>query len=246
MKTVRDALILAWLKSYPDLRRQPLLIFLIIMISALPLVFFAVLGSGNIFSYGIVGALVGTLAFLALNGPIQEIGFDRYVKMREMMVAMPVQPIAYSTGVALSALIVSLPAVLFYLVLAGIYNLLSLNSILWIALALIFAWISASTLSFAISSYLTKSTAQTLNSVANLLGIGLVFLPPVYYPDARLAGLSWIAALIPTSNAASLIRFYTGLSTLTTGDLILRWILLLLMTFLFVAIAATKSRWRER
>src|SRR5712692_3721508 len=129
MKTLRDALIIGWWKSWPDLRRQPLLVPLIMIVSALPLFFLYVFSSGNVLSIGIVGALVGTLAFLAANSALQELGQDRYLKVREMMVATPVSPIAYSTGVALSSLIVSLPSIAFYMVIAELLGLLSLSSV---------------------------------------------------------------------------------------------------------------------
>lgn len=246
MKTLRDALIIGWWKSWPDLRRQPLLIPLIMMISALPLFFLYVFSSGgNVLGLGIVGALVGTLAFLAANSSLQELGQDRYLKIREMMVAMPVSPIAYSTGIALSTLIIALPSILFYMIIAGVLGLLSPSSILWITLALTLSWTSLSAMGFAISTYFTKANVNTLNNIANILGITLVFLPPVYYSEARLGSLSWISAIIPTSNAASLVRYYTGLASLSTGDLLLRWGILVLMSLLFTALVAVKVRWRE-
>ncbi len=246
MKTLRDALIIGWMKSYPDLRRQPLLVPLIMIVSVLPLFFMYVFSSAqNILNIGIIGALVGTLAFLAANSPLQELGADRYLKMREMMVAMPVSPIAYSTGVALSSLIISLPAIVFYMLISLALGLLSLGSILWVVIALTLTWTALSSMGFAISTYFTKANLNTLNNIANTLGITLVFLPPVYYPEARLGGLSWLSAIIPTSNAASLIRFYTGLGTLSAGDLLLHWGLLLLTTLLFVSLVALKVRWRE-
>jgi ABC-2 type transport system permease protein len=245
MKTLRDALIIGWWKSWPDLRRQPLLIPLIMIISALPLFFLYVFSSGNVLSIGIIGALVGTLAFLAANSSLQELGQDRYLKIREMMVAMPVSPIAYSTGIALSSLIISLPSILFYMIIAGLLGLLSLGSVLWITLALTLAWTSLSAMGFAISTYFTKANVNTLNNIANILGITLVFLPPVYYSEARLGSLSWLAAIIPTSNAASLVRYYTGLTSLSSEELLLRWGLLVLMSLLFTALVAAKVRWRE-
>lgn len=246
MKTLRDALIIGWWKSWPDLRRQPLLVPLIMIVSALPLFFLYVFSAGNVLSIGIVGALVGTLAFLAANSSLQELGQDRYLKIREMMVAMPVSPIAYSTGVALSSLMISLPSILFYMVIAGALGLLSPSSVLWITLALTLSWTSLSAMGFAISTYFTKANVNTLNNIANILGITLVFLPPVYYSEARLGSLSWISTIIPTSNAASLIRYYTGLVSLSTGDLLLRWGILVLTSLLFTALVAVKVRWREK
>jgi ABC-type multidrug transport system permease subunit len=106
-------------------------------------------------------------------------------------------------------------------------------------------WACISSLGFLISTYLQKASTYTLNSLSNILGIMLGFLPPVYYGEEVLGGFSWIAALFPTSNAASLIRVYSGSLALSFETIVVRWTILVVTTVICAVIAAKKSRWRE-
>jgi ABC-type multidrug transport system permease subunit len=81
-----------------------------------------------------------------------------------------------------------------------------LQALGWIIAALLLCWAVLSGIGFVISTYLRRASIYTLNNLANILGLGLVFLPPVYYPEELLGGLSWIGIFFPTSNAAGLIR----------------------------------------
>lgn len=114
MKAVKDAMIIAWIKSYPDLRRQPLLIIVIALISAIPLFFMAIFTGGEMLNHGLIGAMVSTVSFIGVAAAIQDISWDRYVKIREMIIAMPVHPISYAMGVALAPLLLSAPSLLFF------------------------------------------------------------------------------------------------------------------------------------
>jgi len=86
---------------------------------------------------------------------------------------------------------------------------------------------------------------MVLNNLSNLLGIGLIFIPPVYYPETMLGSFSWISVIIPTSNVAGLIRAYTGLMPLSTETIIIRWVILIVTTMVFVVLTSLKARWRE-
>jgi ABC-type multidrug transport system permease subunit len=86
---------------------------------------------------------------------------------------------------------------------------------------------------------------MVLNNLSNLLGIGFIFIPPVYYSEAQLGSLSWISVVIPTSNVAGLIRSYMGLLPLSMESTIVRWVALIVTTVVFMALAFIKARWRE-
>ncbi len=243
LKIVKDILIITALKAFPDLKRQPLMLFLVGLISSLPLYFIVVLG-GN-FGLGLIGAMVSAASFIGMSAAIQDIAFDRYVKIREMIIAMPVHPISYALGVALAPLLLSAPSLVFFGVIALLVGGLTLTSLLWATVAVVLCWACISSLGFLISTYLQKASTYTLNSLSNILGIVLGFIPPVYYPEETLGSFSWIASIFPTSNAASLIRFYSGTLTLSSESLIARWAILILTTIICAVISATKSRWRE-
>jgi len=243
-KVLKDMLIIAWIKSYPDFRRNPLMLLVIALISAIPLFFFTMSGGGMIV-HGLIGAMVSSVAFIGVMAGIQDISWDRYVKIREMIVAMPVHPASYALGIALAPLLLSVPSLVFFGVLAASWGVMTLASTAWTVLALLIAWAAMSAIGFMISTYLFKSSMMVLNNLSNLLGIGLIFIPPVYYPETLLGSLSWISVLIPTSNVAGLIRAYMGLLSLPAETIIIRWLILIVTTIVFVVLTSLKARWRE-
>jgi ABC-type multidrug transport system permease subunit len=240
---VKDVLVITALKSLPDLKRQPLMLFLVGLISSLPLYFILVFG-GQI-SYGLIGAIVSTVTFIGMSAAISEMAFDRYVKIREMIVAMPVHPISYAIGIALAPLILSLPSLVFFIAITMWLGVLTPYSLFWTAVSLILCWATVSSIGFLISTYLQKASTYTLNSLSNILGIALGFIPPVYYPEEMLGSFSWISAIFPTSNAASLIRVYSGSLNLPFEMVIARWSILIATLVVSAVITAFKARWRE-
>jgi len=243
LKSVKDALIIAALKSIPDFKRQPLMLIVIGLISSIPLFFTLVFG-GQI-SYGLVGAIISTISFIGVAAAIQDITWDRYVKIREMVVAMPVHPISYSVGVALAPLLFSAPGLIFFVAIAVGLGILPLSSIGWVFASLLLCWASLSGIGFIVSTYLQRASVYTLNSISNILGLGLIFMPPVYYPEELLGSLSWIAMIFPTSNAAGLIRAYSGLLQLPQEIILIRWLILAAITIVSIIIVALKAKWRE-
>lgn len=243
VKLLRDIFVITALKSIPDLKRQPLLLFLLGFIGSLPLYFILVFG-GQI-SYGLIGAMVSTVSFIGVNAAIQDITWDRYVKIREMIVAMPVHPISYVLGIALAPLVISVPSLIFFAALNMWLGVLTLASLFWAIISLILCWATMSSMGFLISTYLRKASPYSLNNIANILGIALGFIPPVYYPEEMLGSFNWISIIFPTSNAASLVRVYSGSLTLPFEMVIARWLILLATTLVFAAVTARKARWRE-
>jgi len=242
MKAVRDALVIAWMKSYPDLRRNPLMLM---VISAIPLFFIAMFSGGGMLVHGIVGAMVSTVAFIGVAAGIQDISWDRYVKIREMIVAMPVHPASYAIGIALAPLLLSVPSLFFFGGLAALWGVFTPATMLWTVAAVIMCWAAMSAIGFIISTYLFKASPWLLNNISNLLGIGLIFIPPVYYPETMLGSLSWISMLIPTSNAAGLVRAFLSLITLSQEGIVIRWLILIMTTVVFIFLTSLKTRWRE-
>lgn len=244
-KVIRDSLIIAWMKSYPDLKRNPLMMIFLAMISAMPLFFMVMFSGGGMLIHGLIGAMVSTVGFLGVASAIGEISWDRYIKLREMMVAMPVHPISYAMGIALAPLLLSIPSLLLFGGIAAFWGIFNPITVFWTVAALLICWAAMSTMSFLVSTYLSKASPWLLNQISNILGIGLIFVPPVYYPETMLGNLSWISALIPTSNVASLIRAYVGLSPVSTEAIVVRWLILIITTVIFVVLTSVKTRWRE-
>jgi len=245
-KVLRDTLIIAWIKSYPDFRRNPMMLLLLAMISAIPLFFMMMFnGGGNMIVHGLIGAMVASVAFAGVNSGIQDISWDRYVKIREMIVAMPVHPASYALGIALAPLLLSIPSLILFGGVTAYLGYFTLEALGWVILSLIVVWAATSSMGFMISTYLFKSSPMVLNNLANLLGIGFIFIPPVYFSEAQLGSLSWVSIIVPTSNVAGLMRSYMGLLSLSGETVMIRWAVLILMSVAFIVLTSMKSRWRE-
>jgi len=243
LKPVKDALVIAELKSIPDLKRNPSMVLLVGVISSFPLFYILVFG-GNL-GYGLVGAMVATISFIGLVASIQDISFDRYVKIREMIVAMPVHPVSYAIGVALGPLLISAPGLIFFMGLTVLLGALPILSVGWAVASLILCWAAGSSIGFIISTYLRNASVYTLGNMSNILGLGLVFMPPVYYPEELLGGMRWLSLIFPTSNAAGLIRYYAGTMSLTLDAVVVRWLILVATVVASIVIVSFKARWRE-
>jgi len=243
LKPVKDALIIAELKSMPDLKRNPSMVLLVGVISSFPLFYVLVFG-GNI-GYGLVGAMVATISFIGLVAAIQDISFDRYVKIREMIVAMPVNPVSYAVGVALGPLLISAPGLIFFMGLSVMLGALPILSVGWAVALLILCWAAASSIGFIISTYLRNASVYTLGNIGNILGLGLVFMPPVYYREEVLGGLRWLSMIFPTSNVAGLIRYYSGTMPLTFDMVLVRWLILAATVVVSIIVVSFKAKWRE-
>jgi len=219
------------------------MLLLIAMISAVPLFFMLIFSSGeNMMVHGLIGAMVSSVAFVGVMSGIQDISWDRYVKIREMIVAMPVHPASYALGIAVAPLLISIPSLALFGVIIAYLGFFSLGTLIWTILTLIVVWAVMSTMGFMISTYLFKSSVMVLNNLSNLLGIGFIFIPPVYYSEAQLGSLSWISAIIPTSNAAGLVRSYMGLLSLPSEIIMIRWVVLTLMAAIFIVLTSIKAR----
>lgn len=245
MKAVRDTLIIAWMKFYPDIRRNPLMLIVLGIVGALPLFFMRIFGGEEIFGHGLIGAIISMVGFIGLIAAIQEIAWDRHVKIREMIVAMPVHPLSYIVGSALAALLYSIPTTALFVAIGIWRGILNLASIFLIVPPLLLCWSSLTAVGFAISTYLRKISVYMLNSISTILSFLFVFLFPVYYPKEMLGDYAWISYLTPTSNTASLIRAYLNLSTSSLQTIIADWAALILTTLIFIVLASMKARWRE-
>ena len=145
----------------------------------------------------------------------------------------------------MAPLLLSLPGVAFFILIVVGLGVLNVVSLVWAVPAVLLCWLSLSTIGFIISTYLYKSSPYTLNNIANILGIGLIFIPPVYYPAELLGSLSWTSYIIPTANTAALIRGFAGLSEMSIESAVIRWMILIATTVVFTLLTARKAKWRE-
>jgi ABC-2 type transport system permease protein len=251
-KMLRDIWIIAYMKSIPDMRRQPLILVILVGLSAIPLFFIGLFGGDDPVMYriGLAGVIVSSVGFIAITASIQDLTFDRYVKLREMVVAMPVHPLSYAMGLTLGFLLFALPGFVAFLAYGAYLGMFDALSLLATVVAMVLCWLGLAAIGFTLATYLNKTSPNTLGIVANILSFGFVFLPPVYYSEAMLKDLggldlSWIVYVFPTSNAAAIIRYSTGLTDWDSTAYTLHWVAMLVTVVLFSLLVVKKSRWRE-
>jgi ABC-2 type transport system permease protein len=225
--------------------RQPLFI---VLISLLPLSFFLVfrlIGGRELSQH----ALYGIIVVFATNAGVislPQIAVSyRTSRLQEMYVASPVGPGLYALGIGLSRLLFALPPivlVLGLLVAGGGMRPASLPLAAAVVACTAFTGIMAG---FAIA--LLVPDIYLISSVANMLGLLLTVIPPVYYPLALVpAGLRWLPLLTPTANAAQLLRVLGGAAASSPGLLAAHWAILLGEGAICAFVVFRRMRWQER
>jgi ABC-type multidrug transport system permease subunit len=239
---LRQALYIGLFDSLP-LLRDPMLLLLISLLSFLPVLFiFVFAGNSGAALQSIAGAIVLILAFTGLNAA-QSVYFNKHwFRFQDMFVASGVSLTTYALGLSIGALVVSTPAIAFSfaLLLLGTFPGLlqigiSLGAILLLWVAMIFIGFSLGT---------STKNVRRANSTPQILGIALGFLPPVYYPLSRLPGyLQPLAILVPTTDAAQLVKYYFGLLPLSALDIQISWIYLAAFAVVAAVVAVRRANW---
>jgi ABC-type multidrug transport system permease subunit len=243
IKFVKDIIVVAAMKSIPEIKQQPLSIIIITFLSFIPLFFTSFFGGQLI--YAVVGGMVCSMGFLGLSAAIHDIVWDRYVKTREMLVAMPVHPLSYSLGVAIAKLLFALPGFIIFITMIIMLHILQ-PSVIGLAIISIFlCWSALSSIGFLVSTYLRNANLNTLTNISSILGLAFILLPPVFYSEQLLGAYAWIGIIFPTSNVASLIRAYAGLTELSPEMISIQWLVLVATTIISLVLVLIRAKWRE-
>jgi ABC-2 type transport system permease protein len=224
--------------------RDPMLLAILSLISFLPVFFLALFAGGHAALPALVGAVVMSLAFNGLN-VAQSVYYNKHwFRFQDILVASPVSPLSYAFGLSLSTLITaSLALVLSFTILLVFAPISPLNFLAVIAIAALM-WLAMVFIGHAIG--LSVRNMRWANSIPQVLGFLLGFLPPVYYPLSLLpAFLRPIAMLVPSTDAAQLAKYYFGLlpTSLSSAEVLLSWAYLLGFVALMAVISARKAHW---
>ena len=155
---VRDTLIIAELKAIPDLKKAAFNFDGYGFDKRHPL--FMLVFRGQI-SHGLIGAMISTVGFIGIASAIQDVTYDRYLKIREIIVTMPVHPISYMVGAALAPLLFASPRVAFFMALMLWLGCLPINALAHVIVILLLRWTVLSALEFVISTYIRKASIYT-------------------------------------------------------------------------------------
>jgi len=242
---LREILYIGIFDSLP-LVRDPMMLILLSLISFLPVFFLFLFAGINAALPALVGAIILTLGFSSLAVAQSVYFYKHWFRFQDMLVASPVSPISYALGLSLSTLISSAPAVVLALavILVSNPNPVGPVEVMLVIAASILLWLSMLFVGYALGAS-TKNTRRA-NSLPQVLGFMIGFLPPVYYPLDLLPGwLQPLAMLIPSTHAAQLAKHYFGLLTvpLSPSDIIIGWAYLIGFAIAMAFITVRKAHW---
>lgn len=241
---LRSIFTLVELNGIIPIRTTPLYIVNLLASPLSFLFFIYIVSHGTYVAYGITGGMVLTMLTVGTSLQSDLTHYRHDLKFQDIVVASPVEAPVYVTGMALSELVYSLPALAVFVILFVAWGFATLTSLVVVAGVCVLVWAFASALAFTLATYF-KDVRETF-IFSPMLSLLFTVLPPVYYPISALPGWAQVAARIsPTTYAAGLVQGAVGLQPLSFSGAVLDWGVLVGFTVALFAIAAVKARWRE-
>lgn len=187
----------------------------------------------------ITGALVFGLGMAGVNMLAQGMLNERFTSMLKLIVTSPVHPMSYVLGVVAFAVAQGLGAGAVLLCFAPITGT-DVHLSLWLLPVLVLAALSTAGISVIIATRAPGMEAG--NMLANVFGILIVLLSPIYYPMERLPeGLQWLARLSPFTHAGEAVNRILS----DEGGFLPSALALLAITVVTGTIGIAGLRWRE-
>ncbi|MCC6021040.1 MAG: ABC transporter permease [Thermoproteaceae archaeon] len=241
LKAIRDALIVAWVNGWIAMVRG----FVWVLSSALtPLSILVVLAAHGGLK-GLKWGLVGGLIWIVTSSSLSLIGDAAYyrvaIKYQSMLVASPTSAVGYAIGLALSALIFALPALLAHIILLALLDVPALTLESLYALATL--WLATAGMAFAASGLVRHMKYAW--SVPSILSAVMVVCAPVYYP-ATLMPSPYLGVLLPTGAAGIVLQHSARLATYSAPLLLAALLSLTAQSIVGLYCTARLARWRER
>jgi ABC-2 type transport system permease protein len=227
------------MKNYPAV----LIITVLSPLSFLTLIFF--ISGGTLLGVGIVGGLIMTMfsAGTSLQADLSHLKND--FKLQDMVVGSPTSAWVYVTGMAISELIYTSPALAILAVLFGLFIHVELVMVLGVIIVMLLMFLMSISLGFAFAT-LSTDIVQSF-AFTRLLSLLFTTLAPVYYPITYIPEpWRYLAYLSPTTYAAEIGHDLIGFLSVPDGMIVIDWVVLLGLTVLFLWVGAKKARWREK
>ncbi|MEM1598931.1 MAG: ABC transporter permease [Pyrobaculum sp.] len=240
MKTIRDALVIAWINGWIAATRGWVWV---LASSASPISFLVLLGLyGGVegLKWGLVGGLVWTIAS---NG-ISLIGDATYyrlgIKYQSMLTAAPVSPAGYALGLALSAFVFALPTLAVYLAAMALLGVPFLSPL--VLYALVALWLASAGLGFTLSGLIRHMRYAW--ALPQILSAVFTVGSPVYYPATMLPS-PYLGVLLPTGAAGIIIHHEAGLHHYSADLLVAAAAALALQSVAGLYFLFKVARWRQ-
>jgi len=243
LKFLRQTWSIALMTMIPVLRVKSFFLQLPIL-AILPLYFILMFGGDrSSILHALAGGVVTSSTFLGL-GLMQDFVYEKhYYKLVDMLVSSPLPPSAYVLGKLLGSLLLSLPSsaplMLLLAHIVGYPRIVTISFLTSMLLGTLMGYIS-----FAIATL--TATVKEVGALPGLLGVVLLYLPPVYYPCESLPlFIRGVVKAIPTVTAAEIIKHYSWISRVSQQGILLRWTYLTCVTLALAVLSIKISRWRE-
>lgn len=224
--------------------RSPMVTLLVSMLPISFILIFQVIGGAELSRHALYGSLIVFATNVGIVSMPQLAVTYRVRSLQDMFVSSPVSPLLYAGGMGLSRLAWVAPGLailLGILVATGGVGAAELPGVLAVVLV---TWFTGIMIGFTVATMV--ESPYMVGVVANLMGMLFSVLPPVYYPLELIpAAWRWLPMVLPTTNAAQLVRVAGGLAETTPGMLALHWAILLAFAVACAAFTVSRARWRQ-
>jgi ABC-2 type transport system permease protein len=218
-----------------------------ILVQVIFIFFMWLLAPRSLLPFALVGSTVFS-AFVIGERILDEAAYIRIDhKLNELYHASPMSPESYFLGMGLGVLAAYMPPMVFLVGMANWVHPFTVSAALVLLGALIGVWAFAASLGYALSTLFKDMRAiwPYATLIFNLFGV----LPPVFYPLYIFpAALQPVALVMPPSAAAALVMHTLNLLSLSTGEVVLAALSIIVETlaiFLFTVYWARRFS-RER
>ncbi len=187
----------------------------------------------------VTGSLVFGLGLMSVNLLAQFILAERFNNEMKLIVASPVHPLSYVGGIVVYSIAQSLVTAAIMLSFAPLFGI-DITLSFWLIPLVLLTAVSMTGIAIVIATW--APTLEAGGILANITGIFIVMLSPVYYPIERLPEwLRWVARFSPYTHAGEAInRVLSGQGGFEREAVILAGI-----TVVGLAVGVLGLRWRE-
>lgn len=188
----------------------------------------------------VTGSLVFGLGVMTVNNLSQLIQEERFTFQQKLVITSPVHRLSYAGGVVAYAVAQAALTAVVVLSFAPAFDI-DIHLSLWLVPLILLTTLSMTGIAVTIAAW---SPSQMVGGMmANVIGLMVVLLSPVYYPIERLPEwLRWVARLSPYTHAGNAINDVLSGYAVPEREVLI----LAVITVAGMAIGVAGLRWRER
>jgi ABC-2 type transport system permease protein len=208
------------------------------------LILIILVSHGQLLSISIEGALITSMISGGVTLQIDLSHIKNDFKLQDMLISSPTTALTYTLGMAMAALTNSLPALVVLTALAILFIHTGAIGALTILFVFVLMFAFSVALGFMLSTFSTD--IQQNRAFVSILTVILATIAPIYYPITFIpAVIRPIAYLSPATYAAEIAQNAIGDLPLSSLNLALNWLVLIVVSTILFVVASKKSHWRD-